>query len=208
VNILIIDDHPLLRAGLARLFAVEFGAVTAEASDAAEGLRCFRASPPDITVLDLNLPGEGGLSLLQTLRGDDPGAKVLVLSMRNDVWSAEAAMRLGAIGYLSKSAEPELILEAIRHARAGTSFVEPPIAEALTAATRGKPNDQLARLSVQELDLLRLLLDGQRTEQIARNLDITEKTVANRKSLLRSKLGAANDMEMLKSARAAGFVTS
>ena len=206
MTILIIDDHPLLRAGLARLFAIEFGATVAEASDAAEGLRRFRALAPEITVLDLNLPGEGGLSLLQTLRNDDCNARIIVLSMRSDIWSAEAALRLGALGYLSKSAPPELILEAVRLARAGESFVEPSIAQALADTNRREAAEPFGSLSVQELDLLRLLLDGQRPEQIARSLGITEKTVANRKSMLRSKLGAASDLDLLKSAQAAGFL--
>lgn len=201
MTILIIDDHPLLRAGLARLFSLEFAAATAEASDAAEGLRLFRTLRPEITILDLNLPGEGGLSLLQTLRAEDCAARVIILSMRSDVWSAEAALRLGAVGYLSKSAPPELILEAMRQARAGRSFVEPAIAQALARGGAAPPE-----LSVQELDLLRLLLDGQRPEQIAVSLGITEKTVANRKSMLRSKLGAASDLDLLKCAQAAGFI--
>jgi len=206
MNILIIDDHPLLRAGLARLFAVEFEATTAEAPDAQAGLALFRKLRPDITILDLNLPGEGGLSLLQTLRGESVDARVLVLSMRNDVWSAEAALRLGALGYLSKSAPPEMILEAVRHARAGTRFVEPAIAQAMSDSGAGEPGDVWRGLSVQELDLLHLLLEGAKTEQIAATLGIAEKTVANRKSMLRNKLGASNDIEMLQSARAAGFV--
>jgi DNA-binding NarL/FixJ family response regulator len=206
MTILIIDDHPLLRAGLARLFAIEFGAEVAEAADAVEGLYKFRMARPEITVLDLNLPGESGLSLLQTLRADDRGARIIVLSMRGDVFSARAALRLGALGYLSKSAPPELILEAVRLARGGQSFVEPSIAEALAEADRGEDAGPLDGLSAQELDLLRLLIEGQRSEQIARALGITEKTVANRKSMLRSKLGAANDIELVKSAQAAGFL--
>lgn len=203
MTILVVDDHPLLRAGLARLLAIEFGAATAEASDAAEGLRLFRSLAPDITVLDLNLPGEGGLSLLQTMRADDPYAKVIVLSMRSDVWSAEAALRLGALGYLTKSAPPEMILEAVRRARAGETFIEPAIAEALPRDGGAEP---AASLTVQELDLLRLLVDGQRPEQIARTLGIAEKTVANRKSMLRSKLGAESDIDLVRWAEAAGFV--
>ncbi len=204
MNILIIDDHPLLRAGLARLFSVEFGGITTEAADAAEGLRHFRAQRPDMTLLDLNLPGEGGLSLLQTMRDEEPAAHIVVLSMRSDIWSVEAALKLGASGYLTKSSQPDQILEAIRRVRAGVRFVEPALADAMSEEGRGR-NPATPSLSAQELDLLRLLLDGARTEQIAQTLGISEKTVANRKSMLRSKLGAANDIEMLKSARAAGF---
>jgi DNA-binding NarL/FixJ family response regulator len=204
MNILIIDDHPLLRAGLARLFTIEFEAVTAEASDAAEGLRLFREQAPELIVLDLNLPDEGGLSLLQKIRAEDPAARVIVLSMRSDRWSAEGALRLGALGYLSKSAPPDLILQAVRSVRAGQSFVEPAIAESLAQSEQADP---MKDLTAQEMDLLRRLIEGQRPDQIARSLGITEKTVANRKSILRSKLGAASDLDLMKYAEAAGFLT-
>jgi DNA-binding NarL/FixJ family response regulator len=207
MTILIIDDHPLLRAGLARLFAMEFHSAIAEAAEAATGLRLFRTLAPEITVLDLNLPDEGGLSLLQKLRAEDRSARVVVLSMRTDIWSAEAALRLGAAGYLSKSAPPDTILDAIRAVRGGRNFVEPAIAAALEAAAHDAAEDKFDSLTVQDLDVLRLLLEGRRPEQIARSLGISEKTVANRKSILRGKLGASNDIELLKSAEAAGFLT-
>jgi len=206
MRLLIVDDHPLLRVGLARLFAIEFDATVIEAADAAEGLRRFREVSPEVTILDLNLPGEGGLSLLQTMRADLCNARIVVLSMRNDAWSAEAALRLGAIGYLSKSAPPDMILEAVRAALRGERFLEPAIAEALEAAGRRPGDDPFRSLSVPELDLLRRLLDGQRPDEIARGLGITDKTFANRKSMLRAKLGAETDLDLVKSARAAGFL--
>jgi DNA-binding NarL/FixJ family response regulator len=204
--ILIVDDHPLLRAGLGRLFSIEFDATIAEAADAAEALLLFRSLAPDVTLLDLNLPGEGGLSLLQTMRADDRNARIIILSMHSDVWSAEAALKLGALGYVSKSAPPDMILEAITLARSGQGFVEPAIAEALAHKSSGDATDGFGSLTVQDLDLLRLLLDGQRPEQIAQRLGIAEKTVANRKSLLRSKLGVGSDLELRRSAEAAGFL--
>jgi DNA-binding NarL/FixJ family response regulator len=208
MNILIIDDHPLLRSGLGRLFAIEFDAVVLEAATAAEGLERFHEAKPDITVLDLNLPDQGGLSLLRTLKADDPDARVVVLSMHDDALSASACLRGGAIAYLSKSAGPELILEAIRKAMKGQAYLQPDIAQdlAINQATRG--DDPFQNLSPQDMELLRLILAGKHADQIARSLGLAEKTVANRKTALRVKLNISNDVELVKAALAAGMTVA
>jgi DNA-binding NarL/FixJ family response regulator len=204
MNILIIDDHPLLRAGLARLFAIEFGATVIEAANAAEGFRQFRQTKPEITVLDLNLPDQGGLSLLRRFKAEDAAAKVVILSMHDDTLSAAACLRGGAIAYLSKSAAPELILEAIRKALQGQAYLQPTIAQDLAIQHATRPEDPFQSLPPQDLELLRLILAGKRTDQIAQSLGIAEKTVANRKTFLRGKLNVASDLELMKAAIAAG----
>jgi DNA-binding NarL/FixJ family response regulator len=204
MNILIIDDHPLLRAGLGRLFAIEFSATVLEAATAAEGLRLFREAAPQITVLDLNLPDHGGLSVLRQIKDLDAGAKVVILSMHDDTLSAAACLKGGAIAYLSKSAAPELILEAIRKALKGEPYLQPTIAQDLAIQRATRPEDPFQSLSPQDLELLRLVLAGKRAEQIAESLGIAEKTVANRKTMLRAKLNIANDIELMKAAIAAG----
>jgi two-component system invasion response regulator UvrY len=204
MNILIIDDHPLLRAGLGRLFAIEFDATVLEAANAAEGLRQFRQAKPEITVLDLNLPDQGGLSLLRRMKAEEPNARVVILSMHDDTLSAAACLRGGAIAYLSKSAPPEMILEAIHKALQGQPYLQPTIAQDLAIQRATRPEDPFQSLSPQDLELLRLILAGKRVDQIAHSLGIAEKTVANRKTLLRGKLNIATDVELMKAAMAAG----
>jgi DNA-binding NarL/FixJ family response regulator len=205
MNILIVDDHPLLRSGLGRLFAIEFGATIVEAATAADGLKRFQETEPDITILDLNLPDQGGLSLLRRLKSESPAARVIVLSMHDDSLSAAACLRGGAIAYLSKSAGPELILEAIGKALLGQPYLQPTIAQDLAIRQVTQSDDPLASLGAQDLELLRLILAGKRSDQIARSLGLAEKTVANRKTALRVKLNAANDVELVKAALAAGM---
>jgi DNA-binding NarL/FixJ family response regulator len=205
MNILIVDDHPLLRSGLGRLFAIEFGATIVEAATAADGLKRFQETEPDITILDLNLPDQGGLSLLRRLKSESPTARVIVLSMHDDSLSAAACLRGGAIAYLSKSAGPELILEAIGKALLGQPYLQPTIAQDLAIRQVTQSDDPLASLGAQDLELLRLILAGKRSDQIARSLGLAEKTVANRKTALRVKLNAANDVELVKAALAAGM---
>jgi DNA-binding NarL/FixJ family response regulator len=204
MNILLIDDHPLLRSGLGRLFGIEFGATVLEAANAMDGLRLFREAGPEITVLDLNLPDQGGLSVLRQLKEEDASAKVVVLSMHDDTLSAAACLRGGAIAYLSKSAAPELILEAIGKALKGEPYLQPTIAQDLAIQRATHPEDPFQSLSPQELELLRLILAGKHVDQIAQSLGLAEKTVANRKTMLRAKLNIANDLELMKAAIAAG----
>jgi two-component system, NarL family, invasion response regulator UvrY len=205
MNILIIDDHPLLRAGLGRLFAIEFDATIVEAATADDGLKQFRATKPDVTVLDLNLPDQGGLSLLRHLKNEEPEARVVILSMHNDTLSAAACLRGGAIAYLSKSAEPELILEAIRKALQGEPYLQPTIAQDLAIQQVTRPDDPFQTLQSLDLEILRLILSGKRQDQIAQSLGLAEKTVANRKTSLRAKLRVTNDVELVKAALAAGM---
>jgi len=204
MNILIIDDHPLLRAGLGRLFAIEFEATVLEAANAAEGMARFLEAKPEITVLDLNLPDQGGLSVLRRLKAENAAAKVVVLSMHDDTLSAAACLKGGALAYLSKSAGPEMILEAIRKALQGQPYLQPTIAQNLAIQRATQPEDPFQSLSPQDMELLRLVLAGKRADQIAQSLGIAEKTVANRKTLLRGKLNIANDLELIKAAMAAG----
>jgi DNA-binding NarL/FixJ family response regulator len=208
MNILIIDDHPLLRAGLGRLFAIEFEATVLEAASGAEGVKLFLEARPEITVLDLNLPDQGGLSVLRVLKAEDAGAKVVVLSMHDDTLSAAACLKGGALAYLSKSAGPEMILEAIRKALQGQPYLQPTIAQDLAIQRATQPENPFQRLSPQDLELLRLILAGKRADQIAGSLGIAEKTVANRKTMLRGKLNIANDVELMKAAMAAGIAVS
>jgi len=205
MNILIIDDHPLLRSGLGRLFAIEFDATIVEAATAEEGLAQFRQAKPDVTVLDLNLPDQGGLSVLHHLKSEAPESRVVVLSMHNDALSAAACLRGGAIAYLSKSAEPDLILEAIRKALQGQPYLQPTIAQELAIQQVTRPDDPFQTLQSLDLEILRLILTGKRQDQIARSLGLAEKTVANRKTSLRAKLRVTNDVELVKAALAAGM---
>ncbi len=205
MNILIIDDHPLLRSGLGRLFAIEFGATIVEASNAAEGLEQFHKVRPDVVVLDLNLPDQSGLSVLRRLKSDDPAARIVILSMHGDTLSAASCLRSGAIAYLSKSAEPELILEAVRKALQGQPYLQPTIAQDLAIQQMTKPETPIHSLRALDLEILQLILAGKRLDQIAQTLGLAEKTVANRKTWLRAKLNVANDVELVKAALAAGM---
>jgi two-component system, NarL family, invasion response regulator UvrY len=177
-----------------------------EAADGKEALSAFREARPDLVVLDLNLPGLGGLEVITRLKVADPAARILVLSMHDDPIHVTRALEAGAAGYVSKNAPPEEILEAVRRTAEGHAYIEREIAEELVFANIRMPAHRMAELSARELELLRLLGQGCTLPQIADTLGISYKTAANNCSRLRAKLGASNTVELIRTAIQSGLL--
>lgn len=203
MQILIVDDHPVVRAGLRRLLASEPGCDIREAADGKEALRLFRAHHPALVVLDLNLPGLGGLETIARLRRADRGARILVLSMHDDPIHVTRALRAGAAGYVSKGAAPEEILTAVRRVANGHTYLEDEIAEEL-AFSNLRERSPLQDLSSRDLEILRLLAAGCSLPQIADTLGISYKTVANNCSQIKGKLGASTTADLIRIAIRSG----
>jgi DNA-binding NarL/FixJ family response regulator len=204
MQILIVDDHPVVRAGLRRLLATEPGCEIREAADGREALRLFKACRPAVVVLDLNLPGIGGLETIVRLRSADPGARVLVLSMHDDPIHVTRALRAGAAGYVSKSAAPEEIITAVRRVASGKTYLEHEIAEEL-AFSNLRERSPLQDLSSRDLEILRLLAIGRSLPQIADTLGISYKTAANNCSQIKGKLGASGTADLIRIAIRSGL---
>jgi len=197
VKILLIDDHAIVRSGLRRLFAALPGVQISEAATGREALALVRAERPALIVLDLNLPGLGGLELLRRVLTEHPGARVVVLSMHAEALYATRALRAGAVGYLSKNASPEELLEAVRRVAEGGRYIEAEIAQglALQAAETGNPKE---RLTERDHEIMRLLGDGQSLSDIANALGVSYKTVANTCSQIKAKLGVARTVDLVR----------
>jgi DNA-binding NarL/FixJ family response regulator len=204
MQILIVDDHPVVRAGLRRLLATEAGCEIREAADGREALSLFKAHRPAVVVLDLNLPGIGGLETIARLRSADPGARVLVLSMHDDPIHVTRALRAGAAGYVSKSAAPEEIITAVRRVANGHTYLEHEIAEEL-AFSNLREQSPLQDLSSRDLEILRLLASGRSLPQIADTLGISYKTAANNCSQIKGKLGASGTADLVRIAIQCGL---
>jgi two-component system, NarL family, invasion response regulator UvrY len=198
VKILIVDDHPIVRAGLRRLLAAEPGTEIHEAADGKEALAAFREQRPDLVILDLNLPGIGGLEVILRLRTADPGARVLILSMHDDQIHVTRALQAGACGYVSKQAPPDEILMAIGRVAAGGTYVEHDIAEELVFANIQAPSHPLKELTGRDLEILRLVAEGRTLPQIADTVGISYKTAANSCSRIKAKLGAASTADLIR----------
>jgi two-component system invasion response regulator UvrY len=206
MKILIVDDHPIVRAGLRRLLAAEPTIEICEAADGREALDALREKRPSLVILDLNLPGLGGIEVIARLKIADPEARILVLSMHDDYIHVTRALQAGAAGYISKNARPEELLEAVRRVAGGHTYIEHEIAEGLVFSNLRTPLHPLDDLSSRDLEMLRLLAQGRTLPQIADTLGIAYKTAANSSSRIKTKLGASGTADLIRIAIRSGLV--
>jgi two-component system, NarL family, invasion response regulator UvrY len=198
MKILIVDDHPIVRAGLRRLLASEPGMAMREVASGKEALLLCRDEPPDLVILDLNLPGLGGLEVIKRLKLEDPAQRILVLSMHDDPLYAMRALQAGATGYIAKNAAPDDILDAIRRVGAGQRYLAPSLAQELAFFSLSAPAHPLAELSRRELEILRLLGEGRSLRQIADTVGLSYKTIANTCGGMKTKLGVQRTAELIR----------
>jgi len=196
VSILLVDDHALVRAGLTRLLASVVTGPIIEAATGRDALALARSHNPDLVILDLNLPGLGGLELLRRLRlqSDRP---ILVLSMHAEPLYARRALEAGAAGYATKNISPDELVLAVRRILAGGRYVEAELAQAL-ATTDASRTPGFDALSPRELEIMRLLAKGASLAEIAEAIGVGYKTVANIASQMKSKLGVSRTADLVR----------
>jgi DNA-binding NarL/FixJ family response regulator len=198
LDVLIVDDHPLLISGCRSLFASDPRIRLSEASDEKSGHQAYLEIRPDISIIDINLPGLSGLELLRRIRDEDPAAKVIIFSMNDEPAFVVRAIALGANGYVSKGDDPQHLLSAVRSVANGQNFVAPHLAHAVTFSTASVRANPASQLSSRELEILRLLSRGRSIGEVAEALDISYKTVANGTSRLKQKLGANSHSDLIR----------
>jgi two-component system, NarL family, invasion response regulator UvrY len=169
----------------------------AEAVDGDEAYVRFQEVTPDVVIMDLSLPGQGGLEAIARISRRDPSARILVFSMHQNPTFAVQATRAGAKGYVTKSSQPEVLVRAIYDVYQGRPALSPDIAQALALSKLGSGDQALADLTVREFEILRMLVDARSTEDIATALHISPKTVSNCHYQIKKKLGAATDIELV-----------
>lgn len=197
LKILLVDDHTVVREGVRRLIANMHDVVLSEASSGAEALALAGKEPPDLVLLDLNMKGISGLELLRRLLLKDPKARVIVFSMHAEPIYAARALRLGAKGYVSKSAAADELITAIKRVSEGGHYIEQELASQL-AISQFAGDDPLQQLTTREVEILRLLGDGKSLSGIAEALGVSYKTVANSCSLMKSKLGLERTADLIR----------
>lgn len=194
MRVLVVDDHAIVRHGLVRLLASDGDHQVSQAVDGREALELTRTTHPDLIILDLNLPGMGGLELLRRLQQVGAG-KIMILSMHAEPLYARRALAAGAAGYVTKNAAPDEVLTAIRKVASGGRYVEAEVAQALAL---GEGTETVDALTSRELEMLRLLAQGSSLAEIAAALGLGYKTVANTLSLVKSKLGVARTADLVR----------
>jgi DNA-binding NarL/FixJ family response regulator len=195
MKILLVDDHAIVRSGLRRLLLPD--AAIHEAATGEDALTIMRAEKPGLVMLDLNLPGLGGLELLRRILAEHPDARVVILSMHAEALYVTRALKAGASGYLSKNASPEELLEAVRLVSAGGRYIEARIAQQL-ALQVAETGHLMQQLTDRDMEIMRLLGDGKGLSDIAAALGVSYKTVANTCSQIKAKLGVARTADLVR----------
>lgn len=206
-RILLVDDHAIVREGYRAVLQKQPGlSVVAEAEDGAEAYRRYKAEQPDLTIMDLTLPGIGGIEAIRRIRQWDAAARILVFTMHQNAAFAVQAIRAGARGYVTKTSPPEILLRAIRDVLAGRIALSPDIDHELALSRLSEAPVAADILTAREFEVLRLLLAERRTEEIATLLHLSPKTVSNLHSLIKCKLGVGSDIELVRLALRQGLL--
>ena len=206
LNVLLLDDHAVVRTGYRRLIDAEPDMqVVAEAATAAEAYALLQQQHIDLAVVDISLRGTSGIDAIRRIITRDISAKVLVLSMHDNPGIVTQAMRAGALGYLTKSSEPGDLLDAIRTVARGRRVLSPDVAQVLAEASLDQ-EQMLNRLTPREFEVLRMVASGEETRQIASCMHLSPKTVLNHLSMVRQKLETDSDFKLLRLAVRHGLV--
>jgi DNA-binding NarL/FixJ family response regulator len=192
-NILIVDDHPMTRAGMAQLLAVQPEiASCSEAGTPEQAMADLSKNRPDLMLSDITMPGRSGLEFIKDVLALHPALPILVVSMHDEQLYAERALRAGARGYIMKEAGGEKLLAAIRHVLSGQVYVSEKISAGLLDAMTGRrprgSNSPIEKLSDREFEVLQLIGQGKSTRDIAAQLHLSSKTVDVHRAHIREKL--------------------
>ncbi len=204
-KVLVVDDHPIVRQGLALLINRESDLmVCGEAEDARMAMQSIITAKPDIMVVDISLNGPDGLDLLKDIRTRYPELPVLILSMHDESIYAERALRAGAQGYIMKQEASEKVLLALRRILSNEIYVSERIANRMLQRFIGSPNEgrpsSIADLTDRELEVFRLIGEGHSTRQIAEQLHISVKTVESYQAHIKEKLSLRSARELVQHA--------
>ncbi|MFK8066805.1 MAG: response regulator [Gammaproteobacteria bacterium] len=207
ITVLLVDDHTVVREGYKNLLENQPDIeVIAEASSGEDACKYFLETDPDIVIMDLSLPGIGGLEAIRRIIAREPEAKVLVFSMHEDAVFVDRALQVGARGYITKSSAAEELVEAVRTVAKGKDHLDPEIAQRLAIQkTRGQ-NTPFGNLSTREFEIFCLLAEGANVATIAERLSLSYKTVANYSTQIKNKLNVSTAAELARIAIRYGLV--
>jgi two-component system response regulator NreC len=204
IRIVIADDHSVVRRGLRQLLEGESGfEVVAEADDVESARRYVRGHHPDVLVLDLNMPGESSLEAIPSIRDEAPGTQIVVLTMQNEPAYARQALSAGVLGYVLKEAADAELVEAVRAAAKGESYLNPRLGARVAAEPPPGPPDGL---SEREVEVLRMIALGHTNTQIADDLYLSVRTVETHRAHIQQKLVLSDRSELVRYALDNGLV--
>lgn len=200
IRVAVADDHTIFRVGLSRLLELEDDlTVVGDAADGRSAMQLFDRERPDILVLDIAMPEKDGLDVIKELRASHPRARILVLSAHDDVDHTSRVMRAGATGFVSKTAAPSELVDAIRAVAAGRTYLPEGLADAIDGGTS-------RRLTDREFQVMIRIASGLRNREIANALHISQKTVDTHRANVLKKLGLKTNADLARYAVARGYL--
>lgn len=206
ITIVIVEDHPLMRKGIRDMIELEADMrIVGEAESAGEAIRLIAEKKPSIAIVDITLKGEAnGIDLIRSIASREIPTKTIVLSMHDETFFAERAIRAGARGYLVKSEAPQTLIQAIREVYTGGMYVSAGVSGTIIRKfieePPAVPHIPIEDLSDRELEILRLIGEGYRSRDIAKKLNLSVNTVETHRKNIRAKLGCADSSELTRHA--------
>jgi DNA-binding NarL/FixJ family response regulator len=206
-TIVLIDDHAVVRAGVRRLLEQEsLFEVIGEADSGEKAYQMFGELKPDVMVMDLSMPGMGGLEAIRRILMRHERARILVLTMHEDLSFANQALKLGAKGYLIKNTLGDDLVKSIQTVSKGEVFLSDEIAKKMAMQSISGEQDPIHELSAREFEIFRLLAEGLEIDAIAAALNISSKTVSNYQTMIKQKLNINTPVELIRYAIKAGVI--
>jgi len=209
IRILLADDHEVVRSGLASMLSeYEDMQVIHEVASGEQAYQQYSELEPDVLVMDMTMPGIGGLEAVRRICGRYSDARVIMFSMHENVTLAMQAMSAGAMGYVSKAGDSRDIVVAIREVISGKSYLSAEMAQKIALQSVSGNEDPTQRLTAREFEVFRLLAEGLSLSSVAKQLNLESKTVANYQTILKNKLGFSTSAEMVRLAIKYGVISS
>ena len=196
IRVLLADDHATVRMGFRLLLEGAGATVIGEADSGEAAVSAFDRSPPDVLMMDVSMPGIGGLGALERVRAHHPDARVLILSAHDDAQIPTRALRAGATGYLSKRAHPDELLRALTSVARGQRYIDPEIAPALALAQFSGGQDPVSALTEKEFAIFLQLAQGRSVAEIAESHRLSPSTVGTHLYHIKQKLNVQNAAEL------------
>lgn len=207
IQVMLVDDHAVVRMGFRLLLeSAPDMKVVAEAVSGEDACRIYQEKRPDVVVMDISMPGIGGLEAVNRIVAKDPAARILVLSAHEDTMHPRRVLKAGALGYLSKRSAAEELIQAIRQVAQGKTFIEPGIAQQLAMQQLTGDKNPVDVLSAREFEVFMLLAQGKTVADIAAMLHLSPRTVGTHLYNIKQKLNASNSAEIALIAMRAGLI--
>jgi len=207
IRTMLVDDHAVVRSGYKLLLSGDSGIeIIAELESGEEANQQARELNPDVIVMDLSMPGMGGLEAIRRIKAKNPEIKILVFTMHDNVSFVEHAMEAGASGYITKNNASNVLIQAVRQIAEGAQYIEPALEEEMKMQHKLGKGSALSNLSHREFQIFTLFAEGLNANDIANDLSLSVKTVANYQTQIKEKLGVNSTTELVKLAISNGII--